>query len=62
MGESKGEVPVLKITVDRVSSKVVKDPLQKDFTFVINGFVYKVYDVRDRGNRKFVKLIGKARK
>jgi hypothetical protein len=54
------ENKVLKITVDRISSKAVEDPLQVGFTFVIDGFVYQVYEVRKRGSRKFVKLLGKA--
>lgn len=68
MDENKGEViktesdetPVLKISVNKVSSKAVNDPLQPGFTFIINGYVYQVYEVRSRG-RKFIKFMGVQR-
>jgi hypothetical protein len=53
----------LQITVDKVSSREVNHPMhQVGFTFIISGWVYQVYEVRDRGNRVFVKCKGKARK
>lgn len=67
MDENKGQVttepmkePKLMISVEKVSSKVIEDPLQKGFTFIIKGHVYQVYEVRPRG-RKFVKFMGMVR-
>lgn len=48
---------VLKVSLQKISSKAVNDPIQKGFTFIINGHVYQCYDVRDRG-RKFIKFLG----
>lgn len=68
MDENKGQVenteshetPALKIAVNKVSSKAINDPLQVGFTFIINGFVYHVYETRSRG-RKFIKFVGVQR-